>query len=69
MHHVLYSWSELVELDKHCQHLEDAIYHIDQLTNKLSQTDNLELSHSSSLITLRELLQQQLDDILKQFPT
>ena len=31
MHHVLYEWSELVEIDKHVEQLELAIASIDQL--------------------------------------
>ena len=52
MHHVLYSWSELVEIDKHCQHLEDAINNIDELVVHLQKTDNQSL-YSSNLIILK----------------
>lgn len=66
MHHVLYSWSELVELDKHCQHLEDALECIDNLVIHLKQTDNESL-YQSNLIILQHELQTQLQSILKQF--
>ena len=66
MHHVLYEWSELVELDKHVVELERAIDSIDQLTKSLYKTDNKHL-YNSSLITIRNELKQQLDDILSQF--
>lgn len=66
MHHVLYSWSELVELDKHCQHLEDALECIDNLVIHLQQTDN-ETLYESNLIILQHELQTQLQSILKQF--
>ena len=67
MHHVLYSWSELVELDKHVEQLELAIASIDQLGKSLYKTDNKHL-YDSSLITIRNELKQQLEDILSQFP-
>ena len=35
MHHVLYEWSELVEIDKHVEQLELAIASIDQLAKSL----------------------------------
>ena len=66
MHHVLYSWSELVELDKHVEQLELAIASIDQLTKSLYKTDNKHL-YNSTLITIRNELKQQLEDILSQF--
>lgn len=66
MHHVLYSWSELVELDKHCQHLEDALECIDNLVTHLKQTDNESL-YQSNLILIQQELQTQLQSILKQF--
>lgn len=66
MHFVLYSWSELVELDKHCQHLEDALECIDKLVIHLKQTDNESL-YQSNLIILQHELQNQLQSILKQF--
>jgi len=66
VHHVLYEWSELVELDKHVVELERAIDSIDQLTKSLYKTDNKHL-YNSSLITIRNELKQQLDDILSQF--
>ena len=66
MHHVLYSWSELVELDKHVEQLELAIASIDQLTKSLHKTDNKHL-YNSALITIRNELKQQLEDILSQF--
>ena len=67
MHHVLYSWSELVELDKHVEQLELAIASIDQLAKSLHKTDNKHL-YDSSLIIIRNELKQQLEDILSQFP-
>ena len=66
MHHVLYSWSEIVELDKHVEQLELAIASIDQLAKSLHKTDNKHL-YDSSLITIRNELKQQLEDILSQF--
>ena len=67
MHFLLYSWSELVELDKHVEQLELAISSIDQLAKSLYQTDNKHL-YDSTLITIRNELKQQLEDILSQFP-
>ena len=67
MHHVLYEWSELVEIDKHVEQLELAIASIDQLAKSLHKTDNKHL-YDSSLITIRNELKQQLEDILSQFP-
>jgi|TARA_B100000035_G_scaffold154759_1_gene131795 hypothetical protein len=67
MHHVLYEWSELVEIDKHVEQLEIAINSIDQLAQSLKRTDNLSL-YDSSLITIKNELQKQLNDILSQFP-
>ena len=66
MHHVLYEWSELVELDKHVVELERAIASIDQLAKSLHKTDNKHL-YDSSLIIIRNELKQQLEDILSQF--
>ena len=66
MQHVLYSWSELVEIDKHCQHLEDAINNIDELVVHLQKTDNQSL-YSSNLIILKNELSNQLEEILAQF--
>jgi hypothetical protein len=67
VHHVLYEWSELVEIDKHVEQLELAIASIDQLAKSLHKTDNKHL-YDSSLITIRNELKQQLEDILSQFP-
>ncbi len=67
MHHVLYEWSELVEIDKHVEQLDLAINSIDQLTKSLKLTDNNQLL-SSSLISIRLELQSQIDEILSQFP-
>ena len=66
MHHVLYEWSELVEIDKHVEQLELAIASIDQLAKSLHKTDNKHL-YDSSLIIIRNELKQQLEDILSQF--
>ena len=66
MHHVLYEWSELVELDKHVVELERAIDSIDQLAKSLYKTDNNHL-YNSSLISIKNELKQQLEDILSQF--
>jgi|TARA_B100000035_G_scaffold198354_1_gene169470 hypothetical protein len=66
MHFVLYSWSELVEIDKHCQHLEDALECIDNLVIHLKKTDNEKL-YQSNLIIIQNELQTQLQSILKQF--
>jgi hypothetical protein len=67
MHFLLYSWSELVELDKHVEHLELAIASIDQLAKSLYKTDNKHL-YDSTLISIRNELKQQLEEILSQFP-
>lgn len=67
MHHVLYEWSELVEIDKHVEQLDLAINSIDQLTKSLKLTDNNQLL-TSSLISIRLELQSQIDEILSQFP-
>ena len=67
MHHVLYEWSELVEIDKHVEQLDLAIDSIDQLTKSLKLTDNNQLL-TSSLISIRLELQSQIDEILSQFP-
>ena len=37
MHHVLYEWSELVELDKHVEHLENAIKSINSLVQRFAK--------------------------------
>ncbi|ADO99480.1 hypothetical protein Syn19_077 [Synechococcus phage Syn19] len=66
MHHVLYEWSELVELDKHVVELERAIESIDQLAKSLYKTDNKHL-YNSTLISIKNELKQQLEDILSQF--
>lgn len=55
-----------MELDKHVVELERAIDSIDQLAKSLYKTDNKHL-YNSSLITIRNELKQQLDDILSQF--
>lgn len=67
MHHVLYEWSELVEIDKHVEHLENAIKSINSLVRSLHKTDNRHL-YDSSLIIIRNELQKQLEEILSQFP-
>ena len=56
-----------MELDKHVVELERAIDSIDQLAKSLYKTDNKHL-YDSSLITIRNELKQQLEDILSQFP-
>ncbi|AGH56487.1 hypothetical protein CPTG_00196 [Cyanophage Syn2] len=66
MHHVLYEWSELVELDKHVVELERAIESIDQLAKSLYKTDNKHL-YNSTLISIKNELKQQLEEILSQF--
>ena len=66
MHHGLYEWSELVELDKHVVELERAIESIDQLAKSLYKTDNKHL-YNSTLISIKNELKQQLEDILSQF--
>ena len=67
VHHVLYEWSELVEIDKHVEQLETAITSVNQLVKSLHKTDNQHL-YNYSLISLRNELQSQLDQILSQFP-
>ena len=67
MHHVLYEWGELVEIDKHVEQLDLAINSIDQLTKSLKLTDNNQLL-TASLISIRLELQSQIDEILSQFP-
>lgn len=67
MHHVLYEWSELIELDKHCQHLEDAINDINSLRTHLHLTDNLQQQTKNNLQQLSNDLDQELQQILLQF--
>lgn len=67
MHHVLYEWSELVEIDKHVEQLDLAINAIDQLTTSLQLTDNNSLLNAS-LVSIRLELQSQVDEILSRFP-
>lgn len=67
MHHVLYEWSELIELDKHCQHLEDAINDINSLRKHLHLTDNLQHQTHINLQRITDDLQQELQQILLQF--
>ena len=55
-----------MELDKHVAELERAIDSIDQLAKSLYKTDNKHL-YNSTLITIRNELKQQLEDILSQF--
>lgn len=55
-----------MEIDKHCQHLEDAINNIDELVVHLQKTDNQSL-YSSNLIILKNELSNQLEEILAQF--
>ena len=55
-----------MELDKHVVELERAIDSIDQLAKSLYKTDNKHL-YNSSLISIKNELKQQLEDILSQF--
>jgi len=55
-----------VELDKHVVELERAIESIDQLAKSLYKTDNKHL-YNSTLISIKNELKQQLEDILSQF--
>ena len=56
-----------MELDKHVVELERAIESIDQLAKSLYKTDNKHL-YNSTLISIKNELKQQLEDILSQFP-
>lgn len=67
MHHVLYEWSELVELDKHVNQLEKGIEGINQAIKACNLTDNKD--KTKELYTVRRELNKQLNDILAQFPT
>ena len=40
MHHVLYEWSELVEIDKHVTQLEKGIEAINQAIKSCNLTEN-----------------------------
>lgn len=55
-----------MELDKHVVELERAIESIDQLAKSLYKTDNKHL-YNSTLISIKNELKQQLEDILSQF--
>lgn len=55
-----------MELDKHVVELERAIDSIDQLAKSLYKTDNKHL-YNSTLISIKNELKQQLEDILSQF--
>ena len=55
-----------MELDKHVVELERAIDSIDQLAKSLYKTDNKPL-YNSTLISIKNELKQQLEDILSQF--
>ena len=55
-----------MEIDKHVVELERAIASIDQLAKSLYKTDNKHL-YDSSLISIKNELKQQLEDILSQF--
>ena len=66
MHHVLYEWSELVEIDKHVTQLEKGIEAINQAIKSCNLTENKD--YSDPLYRVRSELNNLLNDILAQFP-
>ena len=66
MHHVLYEWSELVEIDKHVTQLDKGIEAINQAIKSCNLTENKD--YTEPLYRVRSELNKQLNDILAQFP-
>ena len=61
MHHVLYEWSELVEIDQRLIQLEKGIEILEDLNAILYNSDNKELLQHSHII--QKELEQQFQDI------
>ena len=61
MHHVLYEWSELVEIDQRLIQLEKGIEILEDLNAILYNSDNKELLQHSHII--QKELEQQFQEI------
>ena len=61
MHHVLYEWSELVEIDQRLKRIEEAIQLTKDLNTILYNSDNQALLQHSHKI--QKELEQQFQDI------
>ena len=61
MHHVLYEWSELVEIDQRLKRIEEAIQLTKDLNTILYNRDNKALLQHSHII--QKELEQQFQDI------
>ena len=61
MHHVLYEWSELVEIDQRLKRIEEAIQLTKDLNTILYNSDNQALLQHSHII--QKELEQQFQDI------
>ena len=61
MHHVLYEWSELVEIDQRLKRIEEAIQLTKDLNTILYNSDNTALLQHSHII--QKELQQQFQEI------
>ena len=61
MHHVLYEWSELVEIDQRLKRIEEAIQLTKDLNTILYNSDNKALLQHSHII--QKELQQQFQEI------
>ena len=61
MHHVLYEWSELVEIDQRLKRIEEAIQLTKDLNTILYNSDNKDLLQHSQII--QKELEQQFQEI------
>mgnify|MGYP001359841842 CR=1 FL=1 len=61
MHHVLYEWSELVEIDQRLKRLEEGISLVRELNELLYNSDNKDLLQHSHII--QKELEQQFQEI------
>jgi len=61
MHHVLYEWSELVEIDQRLKRIEEAIQLTKDLNTILYNSDNKDLLQHSHII--QKELEQQFQEI------
>ena len=61
MHHVLYEWSELVEIDQRLNKLEKGIELVKEINSILYNSDNKELLQHSHII--QKELEQQFQEI------
>ena len=61
MHHVLYEWSELVEIDQRLKRIEEAIQLTKDLNSILYNSDNKDLLQHSHII--QKELEQQFQEI------